>query len=182
MIEKNIEPLKENETKAKPLVQQLKELQDTISPKDKDVNKRKVKILRKAKVRKRRLKKGWIGILRVDENRNITGEKQRVSGNAYMTSDGTYHGMEGDEILFWEGKFPVVIQFSNKTRPTNFENFNVAEQLEKNETFADRYKMAKMLADTIKVKTKGGSIIIWIIIAGAILFGLNYLLGGGLFG
>jgi hypothetical protein len=166
-----------DENKPKPLLEQLKELKEA---KEKpEIKTKKIKVPRKAKVRKRKLKKGWIGILRVDENRNITGEKQRVSGNAYQTSDGTYHGMNGDELLFWEGKFPVLIQFSNKTSPFNL---NVSKEMEKNETFADKYKMAKMLADTIKVKKKGGSIIIWIILAVAGLVGFNYLFGGGLFG
>jgi hypothetical protein len=162
----------------KPLVEQLKELKEVNKERLlSELKTKRVKIPRKAKVRKRKLKKGWMGILRVDENRNITAEKQRISGNAYMTSDGTYHGMEGDEVLFWEGKFPVLIQFSNKTRPSTL---NVAEEMKTNETFGDRYKMARMLADTIKVKKNGGSIIIWILIGGAVLFGLNYLFKGGI--
>ena len=41
---------------------------------------------------------------------------------------------------------------------------------------------AKLLRDTIKVKSGGGGIIIWILLAGAVLFGINYLMGGKMFG
>lgn len=178
IIEKQ-ETIKEEK---KPLLSELEELREFKRKILTDgIKKRELKIPRKAKVRGNKLKKGWIGILKVDENRNLSGEKQRVSGSAYMTNDGTYHALEGDEIIFWNGKFPVVIQFTNKNSPLS-KNLNVAEEQKENETFGDRYKMAKMLSDTIKVKQKGGNIIIWILIGAAVLFGINYIAGGGLFG
>ncbi len=168
----------EEKIEKKPIVEQIKELNKfkagIISEKE---NKKGIRIPRKAKVRKGKLKKGYIGILRIDENRNITGEKVKVAGNAYMTSDGSYHAIEGNEMLFWEGKFPLVIQKTNQTRP-----LSLFEENKKSETFGDRYKMAKMLNDTIRVKSKGGSIIIWVLVAGAALYGINYMMGGSLFG
>lgn len=165
--------------KPKPLTEQINDLKEfqkqVISG---NIKTKKVKIPRKAKVRKRKLKKGWIGVLSIDENRNISGEKQKIVGSAYVDKNGLYHATDGREILFWEGKFPVIIQPSWKTNPLQLNPEN-----EKNETYGDKYKMAKMLADTIKVKAKkAGNIIIWIIIGGAALFGVNYLMGGGLFG
>ena len=70
-----------------------------------------------------------------------------------------------------------MIQPSWKTNPLMIDPKN-----EKNETYGDKYKMAKMLSDTIKVKSKGGGFIIWILLGGAALFGLNYMMGGSLFG
>lgn len=166
------------EESKRPLMEEIRELKQFKNEMlQKGVTRKKIKIPRKAKVTKRKLKKGWIGILRVDENRNITGEKQRLSGSAYMTKDGHYHASDGREILFFEGKFPVVIQPSWRNNPLPLDPKN-----EKNETYGDKYKMAKMLADTIKVKAKGGNIIIWILVAAAALFGINYIAGGGLFG
>lgn len=173
----NIQPVKK-ETNTKPLVEEIKELKEFKQQvMSEGVKKKKIKIPRKAKVRKRKLKKGWVGILKIDENRNISGERQKVSGNAYVTNDGTYHAMKGDELFFFEGKYPLVVQPSWRTNPLRI---NMSD--EKNETFGDKYKMAKMLNDTIKVKKKGGNIIIWILLGGVALFGINYLMGGGLFG
>lgn len=142
------------------------------------VKAKKIRIPKKAKVKRRKLKQGWVGIIKVDENRNISGEKQKLLGGAFKDSDGVYHASDGREILFWEGKFPVVVQETWRTNPVQF---NPKE--DKHETYGDKYKMAKMLADTIKVKSKGGgNIIIWLLIAGGALVGINYLMGGGLFG
>lgn len=129
-----------------------------------------IKIPRKAKVRKGKLKKGWIGILRIDENGNLTGEKQKVEDSTIRLKDGDYHTMDGEEILFWEGKFPVIIQRTWKLNP---EKLRIRKD-EKNETYGQKYIMARMLGDTIKVKAKSGSIIVWALVIGAILFGINY--------
>lgn len=167
-----------NTKETKPLVEQIRELKEF---KDQvmsgEIKSKRVKIPRKAKVTKRKLKKGFLGILKVDENRNISMEKQRIQGSAYSTDDGIYHATDGSEILFWEGKFPVLIQPTWRTNP-----LSINPQNEKNETYGDKYKMAKMLADTIKVKSSGGSIVLWIILGIAALIGVNYLMGGALFG
>lgn len=168
----------EENKEQKPILEELKELREFRERVLRDGIKRKnLKIPRKSKVRRGKLKKGYIGILKIDENRNISAEKQKVSGNAYMTDDGIYHATDGREILFWQGKFPVIIQKSWKTNPMKIE-----PEKEENETYGDRYKMAKMLQDSIKVKKKAGNLIIWFLIGGAVLFGVNYLAGGGLFG
>ena len=177
-----IKQIQTNETKQeekpKSLMQEIKELKEfkeqVIS---KDIKVKKLKIPRKAKVKKRTLKKGYIGILKIDENRNITAEKQKISVASYKDKDGKYHTTDGREILFWEGKFPVILQPSWKNNPINLNPEN-----DTNETYGQPYIKAKMLADTIKVKAKGGSIIIWVLIAGAVLFGINYIMGGNLFG
>jgi hypothetical protein len=166
------------EEKPKSLVEQMKELkQFKEQVQSGEIKSKKLRIPKRAKVKGRKLKKGYIGILKIDENRNISAEKQKISGSAYRDKDGIYHATDGREILFWMGKFPVIIQGSWKTNPFKFN-----PESENNETYGDTYKMAKMLKDTIKVKSKaGGSIIIWILLAGAALFGINYLMGGKIF-
>lgn len=142
-----------------------------------EIKKKPLKIPRKAKVKGRKLKKGYVGIIKIDENGNMSGEKQKISGMAYKASDNLYHASDGREILFWEGKFPVMLQPSWRINP-----LKIDPTKEKNETYGDNYKMAKMLGDSIKVKAKKGGILIWLLIAGAGLFGINYLMGGSLFG
>jgi hypothetical protein len=172
------EKIENKEIQEKPLVEQIKELTEFKKQvMNGDIKTKNIKIPRKAKVRKRKLKKGWIGILRVDENRNITAEKQKVIGSCFKDKEGIYHSTDGREILFWQGKFPIIIQPSWKLNP-----LKIIPEEEKNETYGQKYTMAKMLSDTIKVKSKGGNIIIWIIAIGAALFGINYFMGGSLFG
>jgi hypothetical protein len=130
---------------------------------------KKMKLLRKSKVRRMRRKKGWIGILRIDENGNISGEKQKIEDSTLKLKDGTYHSTDGSEVLFWEGKFPVLVQETRKKNPVRF---NSGE----NQTYGQKYIIAKMLKDTIKVKPKlGGGIIIWIVVAIALFFGAKYI-------
>lgn len=150
----------------------LKEKVDTIfdslntDKKSKKNQIKKMKLPRKAKVRKSKLKKGFVGILRVDENGNITGEKQRMIGSAYRSKEGTYHASDGREILFWEGKFPILIQQSWRQNPIRIRK----EEKDKNETYGQPYIMARMLGDTIKVKQKPTNILIWVLILGAVAF------------
>ncbi len=134
---------------------------------------KRIKLPRKARVKKRKLKKGWVGALIIDENKNIHGERVKISGSCFNEKSGKYHATTGEEIFWFEGKYPIIIQ------PTWRRNtLNVKKDIgEKNETYGDKYVVAKMLADVIKIKTKGGSIIIWILVIGAVLFGINYFMG-----
>jgi hypothetical protein len=130
---------------------------------------KKIKIPRKAKVNKGKIKKGWVGIIKVDENGNISGEKTKLLGSTFSLKDGNLHATDGTELLYWEGKFPVFVQESKSLNP---KRFNSGE----NQTYGQKYVKARMLADTIKVK-KGfnGGIIIWIIVAVALFFGVKYI-------
>jgi len=117
-----------------------------------EANKKKMKIPRKAKVSKGQMRKGWIGVLYVDENRVLKAEKMKLDGNVIREKkDIRYHATNGKEILFWEGKHPVIIQ---KTWKVNPEEFN--KEVEDNETYGQKYIMARMLADVIKVKKAAG--------------------------
>jgi hypothetical protein len=135
-----------------------------------------LKLLRKAKVRGRKAKKGWMGVLKVDENGNITGEKTKIDDSVFVTRDGKYHATKhGEEVLMWNGKFPVLIQQSWLETPINLRK--TAEH--KDETYGQKYIMARMLNDTIKIKNKGGGFLLWIIIGAVVIFGINYFMKGG---
>ena len=128
--------------------------------------------LGKAKVGRGKVKKGYIGVLRIDENGNIAGEKQKVEDFSFKLKNGTYHATDGREVLMWQGKYPVVFQPTWKLNPINF----FKRENETNETYGQKYVMAKMLKDTIVAK-KGafGGIIIWILIIGAVIWGITKL-------
>ena len=130
--------------------------------------------LGKAKVRTGKIKKGWIGVLKVEENGNISGEKVQVQDFAFKLKNGTYHATDGRETVLWQGKFPVVVQQTWRLNPINF----FKKEGEANETYGQKYVMAKMLKDAIIMKKGGGgNIIIWILVIGAIIFGVNYFFG-----
>ena len=138
-----------------------------------EIKTKKIKIPRKAKAKKSKIKKGWIGVLKIDENGHISGEKQKVEGFTVTLKDGTYHASDGREILFWEGKFPVIIQPTWKENPLKIRK----EEGEKNETYGQKYIKAKILRDTITVKKPKPNILIWLLVAGAALFAINYFMG-----
>ena len=155
-------------------IDELHKIFEEVEEKDKD--KKKIKLMRKAKVRKRKIKKGWIGVLNIGENRSISGEKEKIDGFVFNTKDGKYHTTDGREILFWEGKFPVVIQPSWKLNPLKI----LKEEDEKNETYGQPYIQARMLKDVIIKKSKSASMIIWVLIIGAIGYGAYYVLTKGI--
>ena len=133
---------------------------------------KKLKLPRKAKVSKGKIKKGWIGVLKIDENGNISGEKTKLEDSTHRLKEGTYHATDGREILFWQGKFPVIVQETTKVNPTYFGKGS-------NETYGQKYIMARMLKDAIKIKNKASNWIVWIIIAIIVLVAINYFMKGG---
>jgi hypothetical protein len=153
-----------------PLMQRLNQLENA----GKVIKTKDMKLIRKSKVNKRKIKKGWVGVLRIDENGNISGEKQKVEDMTVKLKDGTYHATDGREILFWEGKFPVVFQPNWMANPIQIRK----DIPMNNETYGQKYIMARMLKDAIVLKNKGSmSIIIWILIIGAAIFGIKYFMG-----
>ena len=164
----------EIENKQMPMIEELKMLRDL---KESITKKGKIKIPRKAKVRKGKLKKGWIGIIKIDENGNISGEKQKLEDSTIRLKDKTYHSIRGDEIGMWGGKYPVVILPVWKKNPVKVKR----AKDEDNETHGQKYIMARMLGDTIKVKAAAGAKgLMYLIIAGAVAYGAYMLFTGQL--
>jgi len=138
-----------------------------------------MRLPRGAKVSKGKFKKGWVGVITIHENGVLSGEKTQIYDFTHKTKDNSYHATNGKEIGMWEGKFPVIIQPSWKLNPLLIRK----DDKEVNETYGQKYIMARMLGDTIKVKGKmGGGIVIWIIAGIAAVIGINYFTGGSLFG
>ncbi len=147
--------------------------------KDGGINKKVLKIPRKAKISKSKKKKGWCGILFLNENKNIQGQRVKLDGGTYQTKDSNYHVTNGSELMFWEGKYPVFFQRYDKLNPTNL----FRKEGEKNEIYGQDLVMLRMKKDLIKEKTKGGMgilMIIGILVAGYFLVKMLFpqLLGG----
>lgn len=151
------------EYKKLPIMQELESLRNQI--KASKTKTKKLKIPRKAKVRKGKLKKGWIGIIKIDENGNISGEKQKVEDSTIRLKDKTYHAINGEEVGMWEGKFPVILIQTWRKNPMPIKRSD-----NKNETYGQKYIMARMLGDTIKVKAGGNMGLLYIVGIGIALY------------
>lgn len=134
---------------------------------------KKLKIPRQAKVSRSKMKKGYIGILKIDENGNISGEKHKLSEGAYQLKHGTFHSSDRREILMWNGKHPVVIQPTWSKNPIDLRVLKPT-----NETYGQLLIMAKMLKSVLVKKKAGGQIVFWIIGVIVAIVGYNLLSGG----
>ena len=133
---------------------QLAKAFSNLDEKEKEKMIKKLKLPRKARVGKWRMRKGYCGVLFVNENRTISGQKVQLDGGTYKTKDGNYHVTNGNELHFWEGKFPILWQRYDKLNPTNL----LAKAEEKNEVYGQDMVMLRMKRDLIKEKKKGGGI------------------------
>ncbi len=130
---------------------------------------KKLKIPRRAKISKSRKKKGYCGILFLNENKTISGMKVKLEGGTYRTKDDYIHVTNGSEIMSWMGKFPILFQRYDKLNPTNL----FAKPNEKNEIYGQDLIKLRYKRDLIKEKKKGGMSMIMII---AILVGGYFLI------
>jgi len=155
------------EEKKTSVTEELKKISEAVGVGNTNGKTKKLRFPTRAKVKRGRLKKGWIGIMKIGENQNASFEKVQVGGGSFKTSDGIYHATDGREILFYQGKFPFIVQEEKSKNPYNF---NTKE----NEVYGQKFIMAKMLADTIKVK-KGGNMSPFIVIA--LILVIGYVIG-----
>lgn len=158
----------------KNLVEKVNEIHDALNSPNKKIRKKKMKVMRKAKVNRSKKKKGFIGIIKIEENGNLSGEKVKVEDFTYKLKKGNYHATDGSEKVWWNGKFPVLFQPTWKLNPINFKRL----EGEKNETYGQKYVMATMKKDLIKVKSKAGNLLIWIIVIIAGVVGYSLIKGG----
>ncbi len=155
---------KQEEEKEEPkgLTTQVNEIHTALVA-DKDVKKRKKRVKKaripfRARISKRKLKQGYSTIAVVDANKNVTFEKQKIEGSTFKLGkkeNETFHAINSEDILTYKGK-PFIIQPKTKLNPCN------PLKDSKNETYGQKYVMARMQGDFIKPKKKFGSAILWL--------------------
>ncbi len=133
---------------------------------------KKFRLPMKAKVGKSKLKKGFITVVTLNENKEVSFVKKPIIDGTYALDEGyiTIHATESKDILTYKGK-PLVIQAKTKLNPYNpYEG--------EHETYGQKYVIARMEGDKIHVKKSLGTIG-WIV--GAIIlavFGYSIITGG----
>jgi hypothetical protein len=166
--------------------EQIKKIYDifeSIEDKSKKKGKKpkKFKIPQRGRVSKSKAKKGWMIIEKINENRNISFEKQQVEMEVYKTADGIYHATDGREIFFYKG-MPLVHQPGWRQNPydplakPSVPTENIPTQ---NNVYGQKPIIAKMTFDTYKEanKKKGGGasllVVLGILVGGYLI--LHYL-------
>ncbi len=158
----------------KNLLELVKETHEALTTLNKKKRKKHMRVMRKAKVSRRKKKKGYIGIIKIEENGNMSGEKVKVEDFVYKLKKGNYHVTDGGEKIWWNGKYPVLFQPTWKLFPLDLRK----DKQERNETKGQKLVLATMKKDLIKVKAKGSNILIFVLIAVVVFIGWNLIKGG----
>lgn len=133
---------------------------------------KKFKLPRSARISKAKLKKGYVTVATIHENKNIEFTKEPIIDSTFSLSNPvqTFHAINDDDIYFYKGR-PFIWQAKTKINPYN-------PLKGKNETYGQAYIMARMEGDKIITKKKFG----WglgiglLIVVGIVIY---YLLAGG---
>jgi len=148
---------------------EIKELKDLVS----DTTKKKSKGIKpfrlplKARVNKAKLSKGYVTVVKIEDNTGIDFIKEPIIDGTIKLDDDTFHAVEEFDIFNYKGK-PLIFQPKSKLNPYN-------PLKGSHETYGQKYIMARMEGDKItgKKKISGlGMSIGALIIGGIILYAL----------
>lgn len=144
----------------KTLPQKIDEIHTLLLPKDDGKKKKKVKefkIPAKGRVSKSKAAKGFVTIMKIEENRNVAFEKQKLDMEVTQTKDGIYHASDGREVLFYKGK-PLILQPSWTQNP--FHPFDKT-----NNVYGQKPILARMQSSVYTGEKKKGGFggIVWIL-------------------
>lgn len=130
----------------KTIKEEIKELKELVKENKKSTVK-KFRVPTKAKLNQRKIREGYVSVVVINENRNIDFTKEQIKDSTIKLND-TFHAVDESAIYFYKGK-PFI--FLPKTK------LNPYDPLEgKNETYGQKYVMARMEGDKITTKKKIG--------------------------
>ena len=139
----------------------LKEKVDEIYYSEDRKKQKKFKIPFKGRVGKSKLKNGYITVVSIEENRNLDFIREPIIDGTIKLQD-TFHAIDETDVFFYKNK-PIVFQAKKKLNP-----FNPLEGL--NETYGQKYVMARMEGDKIITKkSMGMGMSIGLLIIGAVI-------------
>lgn len=150
------------------LKEEIRRLTETMSGQSTKKPK-KFKMPLKGRVSKKRLREGYATIVVIGENKVVDFTREPIIDSTINVKD-TFHAVDSDDIFYYKGK-PLIFQPKTKINP-----YNPLEG--KNETYGQKYVMARMEGDKIiKKKSMGWGLGIGALIIGAII--LYSIMGGG---
>lgn len=154
----------------KSLTQKIDEIQEALVKPKKE---KKFKLPFRSRVGKRKIKKGWATVVRINENKAVDFEKKEIIDGVITLKDQfgqTFHAVDERSIFSYKGK-PIIFQAKNKVNP-----YNPLEG--KHETYGHKYILARLKSTALlaaKNKITGG-VIFAVVIIGIIAY---YFLQGG---
>lgn len=166
----------EEEVRVKTLFERLGEIESKLNEKEQKKSKR-FKIPFKGKIGKAKVKKGWVTVMKINDNTNVSFTKLKIDEQTIM-EDGIPRIATPDEVLTYKGK-PMIILPSWSTKP-----FSATENYEK--TVKDEYTAAghrlllnRMKSEVIKPKRSFSGAVVFFIIIAVIIGGYLLLKRGG---
>jgi hypothetical protein len=120
------------------------------------------------KVTKGLMKKGYITVVTMHDNKNINFSKHKIVGGT-VKLDGdpiSIHALDTEQMFFYKGR-PFIFQPKSKLNPWD-------PLSGENETYGQKYVMARMEGDKLSVKKSFGKIgwIVVLVIVGIIAYTL----------
>ena len=154
----------------KGLTERMKDLEENIKLMLSTTKNKKFRMLTKGLIGRARLRKGYIIVVTINDNGAVVFDKQPIIDGTVKLGD-TFHAVSKEDILTYKNK-PLIILAKKSLNPINPLN-------EDNETYGQKYVMARMINEAIKEKKKLGAIGWWILGIGAIGFIAYQFLGKG---
>jgi len=131
----------------KSLRTEIQEMKDLVKESLEKQKPKKFRLPYRAKVTKAHLRKGYITIAVINENKGIDFRREPIIDGTIKLED-TFHTLSEEDIYSYKGK-PFIFQAKNKLNPYNPLRGD-------NETYGQKYVMARMEGDKIVSKKKIG--------------------------
>jgi len=161
----------------KSIKDELKEIKQALEDSNRDNKSKKprpFKLPFKAVVNPGKLKKGYLTIVKIEDNMAVDFTREPIIDGTVKLED-TYHAIEEFDIYNYRGK-PLIFQPKSKLNPYN--PFRTPLEGE-NETYGQKYVMARMEGERITAKKQLGWGIGIFVIIGIIALGVYALVTGG---
>lgn len=152
----------------KSLKDEVRELKSLIRG-DPTKKKKKFRLPFKARLSKKAVRQGYVTVAIIRENKNIDFVKEPIIDSTIKLDGDSFHSLKDEEIFYYKNK-PFIFQAKSRLNP-----YNPLEG--KNETYGQKYVMARMEGDKITMKKKLGlgisigALIIVAVIAYALIAG-----------
>jgi hypothetical protein len=162
------------------LKEQMEEMGQNLADIQEALNQKKPKKFRsiRTKLGKKKMKRGYIVVVEIGENKSVNIRKEPVVDGTVKLSD-TLHAVSDLDIFLYQpilGKsIPMIFQPKVRLNPWNPLRDHVEGE---NETYGQKYVMARMEGDKLSLK-KPTSIITWILVLAAVGAGIYVVATGG---